>query len=193
MRILASIVQPTAGFLLLCIAYDFQGSTVGSKLVRHDDMRVSIAFHGFSEEFQRCFAISALRNKGFQNFTFMIHSTPKIVRLAVDLHENFVQVPLPIGMGALLLDAFSADLGGEQRAEPIPPKADRFVANVDAALVQQVFDISKRKWKSDVHHYRQANDLGRRFEISKWAWFGHGQTLCDRPARLKQFSSDRAV
>lgn len=47
----------------------------------------------------------------------MIHSTPKIVRPTVDLHENFVQVPLPIGMGALQLDTFSADLRGEQRTD----------------------------------------------------------------------------
>ena len=28
--------------------------------------------------------------------TFVIHGAPKIVRLSVDLHENFVQVPLPV-------------------------------------------------------------------------------------------------
>lgn len=89
-RILASIVPLAAGFLLLRIAYDFHGSTVGSKFVRHDEMWAPIAFHCFPEEFQRGFAISALRNKGFQNFTLMIHGTPKIVRLTVDLHENFV-------------------------------------------------------------------------------------------------------
>jgi hypothetical protein len=38
-------------------------------------------------------------------------------------------------MGAHLLDTFSADLRGEQRAEPIPPETDRLVANVDAALM----------------------------------------------------------
>jgi hypothetical protein len=92
--------------------------------------------------FKSCFAISTLRNKGFQNFAFMIHSTPKIVRLSVDLHENFVQVPLPIRMGALLLNAFSADLGGEQRAEPIPPKPNCLVTDIDPTFVQQVFDVS---------------------------------------------------
>lgn len=30
----------------------------------------------------------------------------------------------------------------------------RTMADIDAALVQQVLDISKRQWKPDVHHYR---------------------------------------
>ena len=34
------------------------------------------------------------------------------------------------------------------------------MADVDAALVQQVLDIAKRKGKANVHHDRQADDLG---------------------------------
>jgi hypothetical protein len=37
--------------------------------------------------------------------------------------------------------AISADLGGEHRAKSIPPKSNRFVADIDPTLVQQVFDI----------------------------------------------------
>ena len=68
----------------------------------------------------------------------MIHGTPKVVRLAINLHENLIQVPLPVRMGALLLDALSADLGGEQRAEPIPPKPNCLVAT--ASLSTRAFD-----------------------------------------------------
>ena len=34
------------------------------------------------------------------------------------------------------------------------------MADVDAAFVQQILDVSERKWKSNVHHDRQADDLG---------------------------------
>jgi len=34
------------------------------------------------------------------------------------------------------------------------------VADIDAALGQQVFDLPQRQWISDVHHHREANYLG---------------------------------
>jgi hypothetical protein len=34
------------------------------------------------------------------------------------------------------------------------------MADVDAALVQKVFDIAKRERKSDVHQYAKLDDLG---------------------------------
>ena len=39
------------------------------------------------------------------------------------------------------MDPLLLDLGGEQRAEPIPPEPHRFVADVDATLKQQVLDL----------------------------------------------------
>jgi hypothetical protein len=51
--------------------------------------------------------------------------------------------------------------------EPIDPVADRFVANVDTALVEQVFDIAQGQRKSDVHHDRKLDDFGGRLEVAK--------------------------
>ena len=68
----------------------------------------------------------------------VIRSTSKTVRLAVDLHKNLDQVPLPIGVGAHLLDTFSADLRGEQRAEPSPLETDSLVTDINPSFVQQV-------------------------------------------------------
>jgi hypothetical protein len=93
----------------------------------------------------------------------------------------------------IFLNPFSSDLGGEHRAEPVPPKPHRFVADIDATFMQQILNIAKGKWKPDIHHYRQADDLRRRFEIPKWTAFCHGRTLNPRPARLKPVSSDRAL
>ena len=73
----------------------------------------------------------------------MIYRPPKVVCLAVDLHKNLVQMPLPIRIGTHLAGPLSADLGGEHRAKSIPPKSNRFVANLDAALMQQVLGIAK--------------------------------------------------
>jgi hypothetical protein len=41
-----------------------------------------------------------------------------------------------------------ANLGGEHRAKPIPPEPHGLMADVDPALGQEIFDVSKRQWKS---------------------------------------------
>lgn len=133
--ILASVVHPPAGFLLMHVAYDLHGCAIGSKFVRHDDMWVPIAFRCFPEEFQRCFAILALCNKGFQHFTLMVHCTPKIARLAVYLHKHLIQMPLPIGVRTQILDAITPDLSCEHWAKSIPPETYRFMTHVDAPLM----------------------------------------------------------
>jgi len=47
--------------------------------------------------------------KRLQYFAFVINGTSQVVRLAVNLHEHFIQVPLPIGVNARVLDTFFAD------------------------------------------------------------------------------------
>ncbi|MDB9810039.1 creatininase family protein [Planktomarina temperata] len=58
--------------------------------------------------------------------------------------------------------------------------------------MQQILDVPQRQREPDVHHYRQADDLGGRLEVAKRGAFCHGRTLNSRPARLKPVSSDRA-
>ena len=95
------------------------------------------------------------------------------MRIAIDLHKDLIQMPLPRGISPVLVDTFFTDLGGEDGSKTVPPEADCFVADVDATFMQQVLNISKRKWKSDIHHHRQTDDLWARFEIAKWRSFGH--------------------
>jgi len=65
----------------------------------------------------------------------MIYSPPEVVRLAVNLYENLVQMPLPIRVRTHPTNPLCADLGGEHRTKSIPPEADSFVADVDPTLV----------------------------------------------------------
>jgi hypothetical protein len=41
------------------------------------------------------------------------------------------------------------------------------MTNVDAALEQQVFDLAQRQRIADVHHHREANNLGRAVETAR--------------------------
>ncbi len=123
----------------------------------------------------------------------MINRALQVVSLAVDLHENPVQVPLPIRVCTHFLDTFAADFSGKHRAKSIPPVPHSFVADVDPALAQQVLDIAERKWKSNVHHDRQTDDLGAAVKVLEGVCFRHQQRLRNRPARLKQICSDKAL
>jgi hypothetical protein len=66
------------------------------------------------------------------------------------------------------------------------------VADVDATLMQQVLDVSERKWKANVHHDRQANDLRAAVKVLEGVRFAHAETLRDHPARLNRLPSDSA-
>jgi hypothetical protein len=52
----------------------------------------------------------------------------------------------PLRIAAHVRDASPTDLGGEHRAKPVPPEPDGLVADVDPALGQQIFDVSKRQY-----------------------------------------------
>ena len=58
-----------------------------------------------------------------------------------------------------------------------------FAADVDPALAQQVLDIAERKWESNVHHDRQADDLGTAVKVLGGVYFRHQRRLRNRPAR----------
>lgn len=97
--------------------------------------------------------------------------------LVGDLHENLVQMPLQLRKQSHPRRPLASEIGREHRANPVPPEQDRLVADVDAALLQQVLDVSQRKWKPDIWHNRQADDLGRRLEIADRVGFGHSPTM----------------
>ena len=148
--------------------------------------------HQFPKEFQRCFAIPALRDVTFEHFAFVVNRPPQVVRLAVDLHEDLVQMPFPFARSQAL-DSALLNLGREHRTEPVPPKPDSLVANFDPSFVEQVFYIAERKWEPDVQHYCQADDLRTGFKVAEWVGFCHLAKLRTRYTRLKPVSSDSTL
>ena len=66
----------------------------------------------------------------------MVDGAPEIMLHAVDLNENLIQVPLPLGVLAHEVGAFHPDLAGEDWTKTINAGPHAFVANVDAALVK---------------------------------------------------------
>lgn len=99
--------------------------------------------HFISEKFQRRFEIPALCDVAFKHFALVIHCPPEIVGVTVDFYEHLIQMLLPIRMSTKLLNPFFSDLGRKNRPKFVPLEPDRFVANINTALVQQIFYISK--------------------------------------------------
>ena len=132
-----------------------------------------MALHGFPELFQCDFSIPALGHKGFQDFAFVIAGPPEVVGDTVDLYEDLIQMPPPVGQGAHASDPFPPDLGGKHRAEAKSPEPHRPVADVDAVLLQKVFDVAKRKQEPNLHHHGKTDDLRVCFEVLEWGTFCH--------------------
>jgi hypothetical protein len=107
----------------------------------------------------------------------VIYGAPEVVGFAVDLYELLVQMPLQVRMTAKVLNPFSSNLRGKHRTETVPQEPHGFMADIDAALMQQILDVAKGKRKPDVHHHSKVDDLQRCFEVTEWAVFFHLETL----------------
>ena len=120
----------------------------------------------------------------------MVDRTPKVVCFAVDTHKHLVQVPASVRVRSPINTSCS-DLCCENWPEPVPPEPNRFVADVNAAFKQEVFDLTERQRIAHVHHHREADDLWRTVEISEG--ISHSSTLCTTGPRLKLICSDNAL
>ena len=116
----------------------------------------------------------------------MVDGSPKVRAFAVDLHEHLIEVPPPTRKHAYSIRPLLADLGGKDRADPVPPEPDRLVAHLDPTLVKKVL----RQREANLHHHCKADDLRRGLEIEKWDL--HPKTLQAAFRQLKPVSSDSA-
>ena len=136
-RVLGPVVEPTTAGLGGRITDHIHRSTVWPEPVRDDRSRPAITLHRAPRKLKRSPAISAPRGQDLEHFAFVIDRVPQIAGLPVDPHEHLIKVPAsdrPVAPGY----PPPPDLAGEQRAKTVPPEPHRLVADVDAALGQQV-------------------------------------------------------
>ena len=75
--------------------------------------------------------------------TFVINGPPEVMRLSVDLHEDLVQVPLPVRIRSHPTNPVSSYLSSKHRTKSIPPKPNCFVADLNASFVQKIFHVTE--------------------------------------------------
>ena len=69
-------------------------------------------------------------------------------------------------------DPLPIDIGRKQRSEPVPPEPHHFMAYVDPARSEWIFNIPQARRERHIHHHDQPDDFGRRVEIPERAgWF----------------------
>jgi len=157
MAVLGPVVEPPPNLLFVLISNGLHGRSIRAESVGDDDFRIAISFQRFAQKLQCSMAIPTLGDISFQYFTFVIDGTPEVVCDPIYLHENLVQMPLPLGPGAHPVGSSSSDLRREHRTKPVPPEPHGFMADINATLVQQIFDVSQRQRKPDIHHHSKTN------------------------------------
>jgi hypothetical protein len=103
---------------------------IGFRAVGDDRLGLAVALQRFAHEPQSCRFIAGFGDVAFQHLTLVIYSAPEVVRLAVDLYVDLIEVPPPVAESPHAADQPLADVGGEHRAEPVPPQMNSLVANV---------------------------------------------------------------
>lgn len=153
---------------------------IGFRAVGDDRLGLAVALQRFAHEPQSCRFIAGFGDVAFQHLTLVIHCAPQVVRLAVDLYVDLIEVPPPVAESPHAADQ-PLDVSSEHRPEPVPPKTNSLVANVDPALEQEIFHVPQAQRKPDIQHYHQPDDLRRGVKvperISGFAWARHDRTL----------------
>src|SRR5271165_3752745 len=167
MRILGAIVEPTTDLLAIGVADLFHRRGIRAKPVGDDAQRAAIFLHDALEKLQRRGLVALRSDYRFQDLAFMVDSAPEIAELAVDLHERLIQMPPPLRIPAHVRYPPFSDLSAKHRAESVPPKPDRLMADVDPALGQEILDVAQRQRVLHVHQHRQTDYLGRAVEIAE--------------------------
>ena len=89
--------------------------------------------------------------------------------LAVDLYEDLVEVPAPLGVCPHVIDPLPSDPGGEHGPEAVPPEPHRLVADIDPAVGQHILDVSERERVFDVHYHNEPDHFRRTVGIAEGA------------------------
>ena len=157
MRKLSAIV----GVLLGIVSYVRQDRSLRSAVALqsvgdHPQWLLALTSQQSAQESLGGALIAARLQQNIDDITVLIHRTPKIMLLAIDFHEDFVQIPGITEASLFLLQA-PCIVGSEFPA----PSPDGFVRNNDAALGQKVFHIAETQTKAMIDPNRIADDFRR--------------------------------
>lgn len=96
-----------------------------------------------------------------EELALVINRTPQVMKLAVDPHIGFVQVPFPMSASPHPAYPLAANVGRKHQTKTAPPEPHRLVADIHPALNQKIFHVPQRERIPHVERYYHTDDLGR--------------------------------
>jgi len=131
--------------------------TVTSQLVGdHSPGLTTLAFEQLAKEAPRRSTITPCLHQDVDHVAILIHRPPKVVSLAPDRDEDFVQMP-----GVAQTTLSSLQLRGVSWTELLTPQADGFVGDGDSSFGQEILNISETQSKPVVQPDCMTDDLRR--------------------------------
>jgi hypothetical protein len=91
------------------------------------------------------------------------------------------------------LDTALPDLGREHRPEALLTETHHLVADLDAALVEQILNVPQRDWEADYIITARRMDLGARLEVLEGVGFGQLEKLLSPLPRRNPSSFDKTL
>lgn len=148
------------------------GGRIGPQLVGdHNPWGGTLTLEQFAHQPKGCPLVFAALQQGIEDIAVGIDSAPQPVLLPLDRHHHFIKLPfiskLTAGPSTKLMSEFEAELRS--------PFRDGLERDLNAALGQQIFDVSKAERKPVIEPNRIGDDLGGKTvasEVSKRD-FGH--------------------
>lgn len=96
----------------------------------------TLALQHFAKKAFSSLLFSSLRHQNVENITVLIHCSPKVELLSLNLHEQLIDVP-DVAQSALLL----SDRARVSCPEFLTPEADCLVGDDDPSFGQRILDV----------------------------------------------------
>lgn len=158
MRVLRSIVGAQSLLVQSREANFAKSCSVGSQFVGDDNRRNERqTSKQFPEQPQRRGLIASGLDQDLENLAFAVDGAPHIHLPSSDRDHHFVEMPSIVGLGSDL-----AQVLGNYWPEFENPPTDRFIADHQAALGQEILDIPVAQGKPKVEPDSAPNDVGRK-------------------------------
>ncbi len=155
MRVLRSVVQSLVPAVFDTGKYLSFRCAITLQLVRDDDTwYVLQAFQQLAEELLRGFFVPAALDQDVQDVTILVHGSPQIMILAIDLDEHLIEVPLISGPGTPSAQFIRVCLTELER-----PFTDRFVSNDYPAHSHYFFNVAVAEGEAEVKPHSVADDF----------------------------------
>jgi hypothetical protein len=156
-RILRTVVQTLVAPMFSVRQHSANRWWVAGQLIGDDDARlVADAIDKLPKETLRGILISTLLHQDVQHDAVLINRPPQPVALAADFERHLVQMPLVTSACTPTTES-----RGVARAELRAPGPDRLMADDDAALGEQVLNVTAAEVETKVQSHGVSDNLAR--------------------------------